>query len=77
LIPDEECRPEYFEQEWTPADMRAAYESAKRADAWARSVAGTPYGGTEPVRSTERSGGAPEPLDRRVMAKLLEKGSGR
>lgn len=52
-------------------------EAWARADAWARSVAGTPYGGTEPVRSTERSGGAPEPLDRRVMAKLLEKGSGR
>lgn len=45
-----------------------------RADAWARSVVGTPYGVLEPVTAVARSGRAPDPLDQRVMARLLGTG---
>jgi hypothetical protein len=48
-------------------EARAAY---KRADAWARSAKGTPYGVTEPVRVTEPIGKPPAPLDPKAMAKF-------
>jgi hypothetical protein len=46
VIPDELCLPEYF-FEWTPEDEQAAEQARKRAEAWAQSPRGTPYGATE------------------------------
>jgi hypothetical protein len=46
---------------------RAAFA---RADAWARSAKGTPYGGANPVAEVKDQSLAPEPLDPRVMARL-------
>lgn len=52
-IPDEECLPRFFIGEDLAEeldDMKAAYHARKRADAWARSPKGTPYGAEEPTR---------------------------
>ena len=62
---------------WMPEKEKAEAEAARiRADAWARSVPGTPYGVTEPVLEKPRSGKPPEPLDQRRLAQILSRPRG-
>ena len=53
VIPDELCLPEYF-SEWTEQDEKAAEQARRRAEAWAHSPAGTPYGYGEEAQTNER-----------------------
>lgn len=45
-------------------------EAEARAQAWALSPPGTPYGGTEAVPAAPRSGAVPLALDQRVIARM-------
>ena len=51
-------------------DADLAYD---RADAWARSAKGTPYGSTTPTVEVIDESRIPDVLDPRIMARLLDK----
>jgi hypothetical protein len=60
-----------LQEAWEEEEAALAPLAFVKADAWARSAIGTPYGVTEPVRDTPRSGAVPDLLDPRRMAELL------
>jgi hypothetical protein len=53
------------------ADALEATFARQRADAWARSAKGTPYGATTPTVEVIDASKVPDALDPRVMARLL------
>lgn len=59
---------------WSEHQDRLTPLAFAKADAWARSAIGTPYGGTEVVPDAPRSGAVPDVLDSRRMAELHGRG---
>jgi hypothetical protein len=54
--------------------MLEGREARARAEAWARSVPGTPYGVTEAVLVVHNKNATPAPLDQRVLARMNSNG---